>query len=80
MVSRRILVPVTLVVLTLLQTGCCCQRRNVFRVQNSPCCAPTPKAACCDATSYKRFGYGAGPIVEPPMSVMPQAVLQPQAR
>ena len=86
MVSRRIFVFSSVFVLVLSQIGCCGHRRNVFRVQNSPCCcAPAPRTACCEpTTSYKRFG-AVEPIAEPPMSmmpqaVMPQAVIQPQAR
>jgi hypothetical protein len=82
MVSRRIFVSCALVVLALTQVGCCCHRRHVFRVQNSACCcAPAPRTACCEPVhSYKRFGGGFESMAEPPMTVMPQAVIQPQGR
>ncbi len=78
MVSRRMFVSIALLSLTFLQTGCCCHRHRVFRVQNSCCCTPAPRTACCETTSgYRRIGGGLEPIAEPPMS-MPPAMIQPR--
>lgn len=65
MVSRRILLFGILLISIMCQTGCCCHRRHVFRVQNSACCTPAPRAACCEpANSYYR-----GPAM--PIQAMP---------
>jgi hypothetical protein len=53
MVSRRILISSVLLISALSQVGCCCHKRNAFRVQNS-CCAPAPTSCGCEpVTSYR---------------------------
>jgi hypothetical protein len=78
MVSCRILISVALLICAMSEIGCCsCHRRNIFRVQNSPCCTPAPKSACCEpVTSYRRANGVVQPIPEPPMAMAPAYMQQ----
>jgi hypothetical protein len=77
MVSRRLLMTGVLLVSVLSQTGCCCHRRHVFRVQNS-CCTPARQSACGEPVN----SYYRRPTIEP-MPAPPLAgpgVIMQQAR